>query len=97
VNEGTECYDDDGDGQTELTGDCDDSNAQVNTANHETADYIDNDCDGDIDEGTANGDDDADGYTETGGDCDDGNPSVNPSRLEVLGNGVDDDCDGLIQ
>ncbi len=95
VNEGTECFDDDGDGQTEATGDCDDSNATVYTGAPEAADYIDNDCDGDIDEGTANGDDDGDGYTETGGDCDDANPAVNPSRLEIQGNGVDDDCDGV--
>ena len=97
IDEGTECTDDDGDGQTEQTGDCDDGDANVFTGAAELADYVDNDCDGDIDEGTTNGDDDGDGYTEAGGDCNDSNPSVNPSRLEIAGNGIDDDCDGTAQ
>ncbi|WP_332668133.1 MopE-related protein, partial [Aeromicrobium sp.] len=40
-------------------------------------------------------DDDADGYTEEGGDCDDANPLANPGAEEVL-NGLDDDCDGVV-
>ncbi len=39
---------------------------------------------------------DADGYTEADGDCDDGDASVNPGASETLGNGVDDDCDGIV-
>ncbi|MFT6162100.1 MAG: hypothetical protein ACJA00_004698 [Myxococcota bacterium] len=31
-----------------------------------------------------------------GSDCDDDNPAVNPDRPEVCGNGLDDDCDGLV-
>ena len=62
----------------------------------ESADWIDNDCDGVIDEGTTYGDDDGDGYSEFGGDCDDTDPNVSPAIMEIAGNGVDDDCDGTI-
>jgi len=31
-----------------------------------------------------------------GTDCNDTNPAVNPNREEVLGNGIDDNCDGVI-
>jgi hypothetical protein len=36
------------------------------------------------------------GYVKARGDCDDSNASVYPRRLEVYGNGVDDNCDGKI-
>ena len=66
-------------------------------------DGVDNDCDGSVDEyededkdGTADCyDDDGDGYTETQGDCDDGNASVYPGHTESC-NGIDSDCDGII-
>lgn len=38
---------------------------------------------------------DQDGYCANVDDCDDGNPDINPSAAEV-GDGVDNDCDGLI-
>lgn len=40
-------------------------------------------------------DNDGDGYAANN-DCDDNLASVNPSQIEVPGNGIDDDCDGLI-
>ena len=43
--------DDDNDGYTEIQGDCDDNNSQVNPVATEIEDGIDNDCDGEIDEG----------------------------------------------
>jgi N-acetylneuraminic acid mutarotase len=40
-------------------------------------------------------DDDGDGITGCGGDCDDTNAAVHPGALENC-NGIDDDCDGVI-
>ncbi|MFH1466630.1 MAG: MopE-related protein [Pseudomonadota bacterium] len=95
VDEGTRAYDDDGDGHTETGGDCDDADASTYPYAPELADWVDNDCDGSLDEGTVNADDDGDGYTETGGDCDDASARVNPSATEIVGDGVDNDCDGV--
>lgn len=40
---------------------------------------------------------DGDGFAAAlgGGDCDDADPSRNPSALDVQGNGLDEDCDGV--
>jgi hypothetical protein len=89
-------------------GDCDDANPLISPTATETADGLDNDCDGFRDEGTNKYDDDGDGYCEAatctlqtwqstpwaGGDCNDGNPGINPAATEVCGNGVDDNCNG---
>ncbi|MBZ5714669.1 choice-of-anchor L domain-containing protein [Nannocystis pusilla] len=63
------------------------------------ANNLDDDCDGETDE---DGDADGDGWTVCGGDCCDEigpnclNPDlVNPGAFEVMGNMVDDDCDGM--
>ncbi len=40
-------------------------------------------------------DDDQDGYSVIAGDCDDRDTTMNPGRLEVQGNGIDDDCDNV--
>ena len=59
----------------------------------------DDDCDGKVDEDT---DLDGDGYTTCGGDCCDspnecGNPAeVNPGAFDVSNDGVDNDCDGVV-
>ena len=39
---------------------------------------------------------DGDGYSEADGDCDDSDAAVSPGATETLSNGVDDDCDGII-
>jgi len=37
---------------------------------------------------------DGDGYSTCDDDCDDGDAAVNPGAVEVIGDGVDNDCDG---
>lgn len=46
-----------------------------------------------IDEEPCDGD--GDGFSTAEGDCDDGDPGIHPGATEVL-NGVDDDCDGVV-
>jgi hypothetical protein len=96
IDEGTPGVDDDGDGVSEDAGDCDDGDSASYPGAAEVADWRDNDCDGTVDEGTRSADDDADGYTEVGGDCDDADATVSPAMTEILANGVDDDCNGVI-
>ena len=57
--------DDDGDGFSELAGDCNDANPLLNPNEYEIRDGIDNNCDGEIDEGYSGFDavQDADGNT----------------------------------
>jgi hypothetical protein len=97
IDEGTRAYDDDGDGYSEIDGDCDDSNALISPAAPEIPDWKDNDCDGVVDEDTAYRDDDFDGFSELGGDCDDADPDINPGAIEIAGDGVDNDCDGVTE
>lgn len=94
VDEGTSVYDDDSDGYTEAAGDCDDTSAAISPIAQERADGTDNDCDGIVDEGTADFDDDGDGFTENGGDCNDNASTIRPGAQEIVGDGLDNDCDG---
>ena len=99
IDEGTDAYDDDGDGYSEDQGDCNDLSSGISPSAPETLDGLDNNCSGVVDEGTAAYDDDGDGFTELGGDCNDdadnGGAGVFPGSEEVL-DGVDNNCDGLI-
>ncbi len=76
-------------------GDCE---GQVLPAAENCSDGVDNNCNGQVDDDV---DQDMDGFTSCGGDCCDSTECsapilVNPGSFDASGNGVDDDCDGLI-
>jgi hypothetical protein len=88
------------------TGDCNDTNTAIHPGQDEICDDVDTNCNGQIDDGC---DDDGDGFCDgnlqvssggaavcvnTGNDCDDTNGDINPSKAEVCGNGIDDNCFG---
>jgi len=87
--------DDDGDGFSEVDGDCDDTDEDVHPGAFELLNGADDDCDGIIDNNTTDYDDDGDGYSEAEGDCDDADPSISPDAPEEC-DGIDNNCDGLI-
>ena len=104
-----QCIDNDGDGYIEETcggWDCDDTDPRTYPDAIEICDGKDNDCDGTIPEDEIDNDDD--GYVECepwigtdtsiigGNDCDDAMSAVNPGADERCDNGIDDDCDGLV-
>ena len=93
VDEGTELFDDDGDGVSEADGDCNDADPLVHPGAEETCDGVDEDCNGVVDDRDADGDGwlDADcGFD----DCDDGDPTAHPGAPESPGDNHDADCDG---
>lgn len=85
----------DGDGITDVDGDCNDQNDTVGPGFPELPDGLDNDCDSIVDEGTILSDDDGDGFTEEQGDCDDTNLAMYPQGQEIE-DGLDNDCNGTI-
>jgi hypothetical protein len=99
--------DDDGDGVSEVDGDCDDENPEISPAVPEVYyDGVDSDCGADDDY-----DQDGDGHVPAeyagqktagvdgsgalpAGDCADLDPDVNPAVVDTIYSGVDEDCDG---
>ena len=90
---GFRCTDADADGYETCDGDCDDDDPAVFPGATETANGVDDDCDGTIDEGTVAYDDDGDGQSEEEGDCDDNDAMTFPGAPEAC-DGLDNDCDG---
>lgn len=95
--------DTDGDGYRicDAAADCNDFNTSVNPGTQEVcSDALDNNCDGAVDEPVCICPDaDGDGQTSSvcgGTDCDDSNPAVYLGAVEECNDGVDNDCDGLI-
>ena len=98
VDDGDFATDDDGDGWSELAGDCDDDDVYTYPGAPEYLDTLDNDCNGTADDAMDSVDDDGDGSSEAEGDCDDYNASIGPNEPEVEDSPVDydNDCDGFV-
>lgn len=92
IDEGTNAFDDDGDGMTENDGDCNDSNVDTYKGAPEIPDGADNDCDGIVDDNTTAYDDDGDGFAELYLDCNDRDPTINPAAAEICDDGIDNNC-----
>ena len=98
------CFDDDDDGDGFVDGaDCGPLDASVFPGAPEVCDGIDQDCDGDLLETfpdlNGNGvpdciDTDFDGDGFSNDDCDDSDGTVYPGAPEIVGDGIDQDCNG---
>ncbi|MDB4277997.1 MopE-related protein [Deltaproteobacteria bacterium] len=59
----------------------------------DTGNPTDTDDPGDV--GLPTEDDDNDGFTEDDGDCDDSQPAINPLATDLVGDTIDQNCDGI--
>ena len=87
----------DQDGSSLCDGDCDDNDATVDLADEDGDGW--STCDGDCDDEDSwwnPADADGDGFSTCVGDCDDTDAAVNPFEEEVCGDGVDNDCSGVV-
>jgi hypothetical protein len=83
-------------------GDCDDTNAAIHPGQAEiVGNGIDDNCNGLADE-AANGDPstdtsdmDGDNVTLASGDCNDHDASIHPGAVEIVGDLIDNNCNGL--
>jgi len=103
------CADADGDGYLDAScggDDCNDANAAINPGALEACgDSVDNNCNSVVDENCTTEitctDSDGDGYSAEGGecgleDCDDTNAEVNPGATEDCSDGIDNNCNSLV-
>lgn len=94
VDDGTFLFDDDGDGTSEVGGDCNDFRADIHSgADDIPGDGIDQDCSGEdlVDE-------DLDGFTGAaygGPDCDDHDAAIHPGAAEIPDH-IDNNCSGTV-
>ncbi|MEE2750287.1 MAG: putative metal-binding motif-containing protein, partial [Myxococcota bacterium] len=85
----------DGDGDGFLScEDCDDTDPAINPSAVEVCDGVENNCDGLFLTGELT-DQDLDGYLSCD-DCDDADSAVNAAAVEDCSDGIDNDCDGLV-
>ena len=85
--------DNDGDGEVDEGYADSDGDGVADCVGEERCDGQDNNGDGQVDEGF---DLDGDGVTTCNGDCDDNDSAVFPAAEEVDGDGIDNDCDGVV-
>ncbi len=87
----------DGDGWLVCEGDCDDEDPDLDLDDADGDGFTT--CDEDCDDGDAAltpEDADGDGYSSCDGDCDDDDGGVYPGAFEDCEDGLDNDCDGLV-